>query len=183
MIFLYLRRGDLSLQVDRVDNVYWLFGLEGLGRVKPDLTVASRLWPGGDRTGTSAGAKAGIVAQGTPHPPEVEAAAEGAAHRGTTGSRAHTPSYPLMVRDLREVFWLGRSSPPSRLQVDLTWSSSATPGIRAHKELICALRHSIDILEFLGEIGRTRIVIRSDNEPGIKGACPGGGDAQSRTRR
>ena len=32
---LVLRRGDLSLQVDRVDNVYWLFGLEGLGREKP----------------------------------------------------------------------------------------------------------------------------------------------------
>ena len=38
---LVLRRGDLSLQVDRVVNVYWLFGLEGLGRVKPDL-VADR---------------------------------------------------------------------------------------------------------------------------------------------
>ena len=30
---LVLRRGDLPLQVDRVDNVDWLFGLEGLGRV------------------------------------------------------------------------------------------------------------------------------------------------------
>ena len=39
---LVLRRGDLSLQVDRVDNVYWLSGLEGLGRVKPDL-VADRV--------------------------------------------------------------------------------------------------------------------------------------------
>ena len=37
-----LRRDDLSLQVDRVDNVYWLFGLEGSGRVKPEL-VADRV--------------------------------------------------------------------------------------------------------------------------------------------
>ena len=34
---LVLRRGDLSLQVDRVDNVYWLFGLKGLGKANPDL--------------------------------------------------------------------------------------------------------------------------------------------------
>ena len=39
---LVLRRGDLSLQVDSVDNVYWLFGLEGLDTVKPDL-VADRV--------------------------------------------------------------------------------------------------------------------------------------------
>ena len=39
---LVLRRGDLSLQVDRVNNVYWLFGLEGLDSVKPDL-VADRV--------------------------------------------------------------------------------------------------------------------------------------------
>ena len=38
---LVLRRGD-SLQVDRVDNVYWLFGLEEVGRVQPDL-VADRV--------------------------------------------------------------------------------------------------------------------------------------------
>ena len=95
---LVLRRGDLSL----VDNVYWLFGLEGLGRAKRD-----------HRTGTPAGAEAGIVARGTTHPAEVEAAAEGAVHRGTTGARAHTPSCPLVVRDLREVFWLGRSSSSS----------------------------------------------------------------------
>ena len=75
---LVLRRGDLSLQVDGVDNVHWLFGLEG----------PPRLWSGRDRTGTPAGAKAGIVARGTPHPLEVETAAEGAIHRGTTGSRA-----------------------------------------------------------------------------------------------
>ena len=39
---LVFRRGDLSLQVDRVDNVYWFFGLEVLGRVKPAL-VADRV--------------------------------------------------------------------------------------------------------------------------------------------
>ena len=36
---LVLRRGDLSLQVDRVDYVYWLFCLEGLDGVKPDLVA------------------------------------------------------------------------------------------------------------------------------------------------
>ena len=54
---LVLRRGDLSLQVDRVDTVYWLFGLGG-----------PRLWPGGDRIETPPGAEAGIVARGIPHP-------------------------------------------------------------------------------------------------------------------
>ena len=33
---LVLRRGDLSLQVDRVDNVNWLFGLEGAGHLVAD---------------------------------------------------------------------------------------------------------------------------------------------------
>ena len=39
---LVLRRGNFFMQVDRVDNVYWLFGLEGLGEVKRDL-VADRV--------------------------------------------------------------------------------------------------------------------------------------------
>ena len=59
---LVLRRGDLSLQVDRVDNVYWLFDLEGAGQSKACPVGGPRLWSGGDRVGTPAGAKAGIVA-------------------------------------------------------------------------------------------------------------------------
>ena len=39
---LVLRRGDLFMQVDRVDNVHWLFGLEVLGKAKRDL-VADRV--------------------------------------------------------------------------------------------------------------------------------------------
>ena len=40
--FLAFCRGDLFMQADPVDNVYWLFGLEGLGKVKRDL-VADRV--------------------------------------------------------------------------------------------------------------------------------------------
>ena len=37
--FMGLRRGDLLLRVDRVDNVYWLFGLEGLDKYRCDLVT------------------------------------------------------------------------------------------------------------------------------------------------
>ena len=46
-------------------------------------------------------------------PEEFHIQPEGAVHRGTTSARAHTPSCPLVVRDLREVCWLGGSSPSS----------------------------------------------------------------------
>ena len=95
---LVLRRGDLSLQVDRVDNVYWLFGLEGLGKAKPDL-VADRVC-GLDETE--------LERQQVRRP---ECCPRNTTFtRGRTGARAHTPSCLLVVRDLREVFWLGRSS-------------------------------------------------------------------------
>ena len=34
-----LRRGYIFIQVDRLDNDKWLFGLEGLGNDKRDLVV------------------------------------------------------------------------------------------------------------------------------------------------
>ena len=37
--FMGLRRGDLLLRVDRVDNVYWIFGLEGLDKDRYDLVA------------------------------------------------------------------------------------------------------------------------------------------------
>ena len=36
---LTLRRGNIFMQVDWVDNVHWLFGMEGLGENKRDLVV------------------------------------------------------------------------------------------------------------------------------------------------
>ena len=78
------------MQADQVDNVYWLFGLEGLGRAKRDL-VADRV--------------CGLEEIELDHqqvrrpellperPAEVEAAAEGVVHRGTTGARAHSHTF------------------------------------------------------------------------------------------
>ena len=98
------------MQVDRANNVYRLFGLEGLGKVKRDL-VADRV--------------CGLEEIELDHqqvrrpellperPAEVEAAAEGTVHRGATGARARAPSGPLVVRDLREVLRLGGPSPSS----------------------------------------------------------------------
>ena len=37
--FMGPRRGDLLLRVDWVDNVYWLFGLEGLDKDRWDLAT------------------------------------------------------------------------------------------------------------------------------------------------
>ena len=92
-----------------------------------------------------------------------------------------------MVRDLREVFWLGGPSPSSA-----RWSGHTRAAGRLHvqgterreradlratrdrhgvlgKNGIRADKGPIDyVIQFLGEIGRKRIVIRSDNEPAVK---------------
>ena len=145
---LVLRRGDLSLQVDRVDNVYWFFGLEVLGRVKSAL-VADRV----------CGLEEIELERQQVRRPELL----------PQEHHIHPRSKPLPKEPSIE----------ERRAHELTHE----------KELICAL-HAIDteflartviradkrpidfviqgILEFLGEIGRKRIVIRSDNEPAVK---------------
>ena len=74
--FMGLRCGDLLLRVDRVDNVYWLFGFGGAGQVQVQLGDGPYLRLGRDRIRTTTGAKAGAATRGTPHSAEVEATAE-----------------------------------------------------------------------------------------------------------
>ena len=188
---LVLRRGDLSLQVDRVDNVYWLFGLEGLGRVNPDL-VADRVCGLEEielerqqvRRPELLPEEHNIHPRSKPLPkePSIE---ERRAHELThlpTRSWCETCVKSFGLEDPQNRLRGGRDLP--ELQVDCMFM-----GRRGEKELICAL-HAIDteflartviradkgpidflihgILEFLSEIGRKRMVIRSDNEPAVK---------------
>ena len=188
---LVLRRGDLSLQVDRVDNVYWLFGLEGLGSVKPEL-VADRVCGLEEIELERQQVRRPelLPEEHHIHPwskplskePSIE---ERRAHKLThlhARSWCETCMKSFGLEDPRRRRRGGCDLP--ELQVDYMFM-----GRRGEKELICAL-HAIDteslartvirahkgpidsviqgILEFLGEIGRKRIVIRSDNEPAVK---------------
>ena len=154
---LVLRRVDLSLQVDRVDNVYWLFGL---GRERPGL-VAERvcgleeielerqqvrrpeLLPKEHHTQPRS--------KPLPKEPSIE---ERRAHELThlpALSWCETCVKSFGLEDPHRRRRGGRDLP--ELQVDFMFM-----GRRGEKELICAL-HAIDT-EFLA-----RTVIRADKVP------------------
>ena len=188
---LVLRRGDLSLQVDRVDNVYWLFGLEGLGRVKPD-PVADRVCGVEEIELERQQVRRPelLPEEHHTHPKSKQLPKEPSTEERRAHELAHLPARSWCetcvkssgLEDPHRRRRGGRDLP--ELQVDYMFM-----GRRGEKELICAL-HAIDteflartviradkgpidfvirgILEFLGEIGRKRIVIRSDNEQAVK---------------
>ena len=188
---LVLRRGYLSLQVDRVDKVCWLFGLEGLGRVKPDLVADHVCGLEEIELGRPQVRRPELLPEehhvhprSKPLPKELSIE-ERRAHELThlpARSWCETCVKSFGLEDPHRRRRGGRDLPD--LQVDYTFV-----GRQGEKELICAL-HAIDteflartviladkgpigfviqgILEFLGEIGRKRIVIRSDDEPAVK---------------
>ena len=179
--------------MDRVDNVHWLFGMEGLGKAMRDL-VADRVCGLEEIELDHQQVRRPELLPEEHHiQPRLEAAAEGAVHRGATGARVHSPSGPLVVRDLREVLsaWrtltvvgeavvacpeiqvdckfmerLGREGANLRASCDRhgVHGEDGHPGLTRGRSTSL----STAFLEFLGEIGRKRIVIRSDDEPAVK---------------
>ena len=185
--FMGLRRGDLLLRVDRVDIAYWLFGLEGLDKDRCDL-VADRIC-GLEEIGLEQQQvrrpellpeEHHIQLRSKPLPKEPSDEERHAHELTHLPARSCVKSFGL--DDPHRLRRGGRDIP--EIQVDYMFM-----GRRSEKELTCAL-HAIDteflarmviradkgpidfvisgILEFLGEIGRKRIVIRSDNESAVR---------------
>ena len=179
------------MQVDRVDNVYWLFGLVGLGENKRDLVVDRICGLEEIELEQQQVRKLELLpeeqhAQPRPKPlPKEPSLKERRAHELThfpARSWCETCVKSFGLEDPHRRRRGGRDIP--ELQVDYMFM-----GRRGEKELIYAL-HAIDteflartviradkgpieyvihgILEFLGEIGRKRIVNRCDNEPAVK---------------
>ena len=155
-----LRRGDLLLRVDGVHNVYWLFGLEGLEKYRCDLVTDRICGLGRDRIRTTAGAKAGVTARGTPFSAEVEALPkEPSVEERQAHELTHLPARSWCETCVKS-FGLGD---PHRLrEVVVTYqryrSTTYLWTTGGEKELICA--PSRDWYGVLSEV-----VIRADKRP------------------
>ena len=100
--FMGLRRGDLLLRVDRVDNVYWLFGLEGLDKYRCDLVTDRICGLEEIELESTTGAKTGAAVRGTPHSARSkEISGERQAHELT-----HLPARSWCETCVKHLVWM-----------------------------------------------------------------------------